>query len=210
MNPESFWQVFNWLDAVLAVGLLAAFLVGLGAGFYRQVAITVSLIDGLLVASQFTQPLAATELWTPVHAKLGTSGAEATAYAAIILVSLLAGLLSILVFRSYFGRTLRFLDSVLGGGTGICIGGLVFGLIILGVFHWPETALHSPIRESYLGSRLAEGAKAVSKVFPEDFRQRVEASLENKLIDLADGEAAPAPALHKDTNRRPVNSKDQR
>lgn len=193
-TPESLWELFNWLDVVLSVGLLSAFLVGLGAGFYRQVAIIFSLAAGLVLASQFTLPLAAAEFWAPVHARLGQSGSEAAAYGGIVLASLGIGLIGILLFRTTFGKTLRFVDSILGGAAGVAIGALMFGLTFLGTFHWEETWLHKPIRESYLGSHLAEGARVVSHIFPEDFRQRVEASLEEKLTPVVAGSEVSEPS----------------
>ena len=193
MQDPSFWQLFNWLDLVLAIGIVAAFLIGLGAGFYRQLAITSSLVLGLILASQLTNPLAAASFWEPIHARLGENGAQATAFGAIVCAALMVGSLTVLCFRGFFNKTVRFVDSILGGFTGAAIGALLFGLIFLGIFHWEETRFHEPIRESYLGSRLAVGAQVASKVFPEDFRQRVEASLKVRATDdLAGGNATPA------------------
>ena len=76
MQDPSFWQLFNWLDLVLAIGIVAAFLIGLGAGFYRQLAITSSLVLGLILASQLTNPLAAASFWEPIHARLGQNGRQ--------------------------------------------------------------------------------------------------------------------------------------
>ena len=187
MEPqaESFWALFNWLDIVLSVGLVAALLVGVGAGFYRQVAITVSLVGGLLLASQLTTPIAHADFWQPVHARFGTAGAESIAYGGIVLVCLLLGLLSILLFRSYFGKKLRILDSVLGGFSGVAIGALLAGMVILGICRLEDHELQQPIRDSYIGSHLAEGAKVASRAFPEEFRTSVERSLDQKISDLS-------------------------
>lgn len=193
MQDPSFWQLFNWLDIVLAIGIVAAFLIGLGAGFYRQLAITCSLMLGFVLASQLTTPLAAADFWDPLHARLGQNGAEACAFGAIVFACLFVGGIAVLCFRGFFNKTVRFVDSILGGFTGATIGALLFGIIFLAIFHWEDTRFHEPIRKSYLGSHLAEGARVASRVFPEDFRKRVDASLNQRAgEDLAGGNATPA------------------
>jgi hypothetical protein len=189
-NASGILQLFNWVDVVIALGLIGGLLVGFGLGFYRQVAISVSLVLGLIVASQATAPLAATELFEGLHARVGKSGAEAMAYTLILLMTLLAGLSSLLLFRRFFGKTLQMFDALLGGAVGLSAGAFLFGLVALGVFHWSDTPLHKPIRGSFLGAKLAEGARVASRIFPEDYRARVEASLELHLAELA-GTAAP-------------------
>ncbi|MEM7168428.1 MAG: CvpA family protein [Planctomycetota bacterium] len=182
---EDIWASLNWVDLVLGLGLLAALLVGVGMGFYRQLAIIASLVVAWVLASQFTTPLAQSELFASVQERYGASGAEFAAYGTIILSTVCFGLLSILIFRRYFGKTLKMFDSALGGATGVGIAGLAAGLLVLGIFHWEETWLHGPLRESVLGSRLAEGARYASTIFPDEYRDRVEASLEQKISDLA-------------------------
>lgn len=188
---ESFWQALNWVDFVLILGLIAALLVGLAMGFYRQLVLLASVVVGFLVASQFTQPLAASEAFDAVRARYGLAGAEVASYASLVLGCTAVGLLVVLIFRSFFHRTVRFLDSVLGGGLGTLVGGLACGLVILGLFSWHETWLHQPVRTSYVGSRLAEGARLASAIFPEEFRQRVESGLAERIAIVAGEEPAP-------------------
>ncbi|MGE3163554.1 MAG: CvpA family protein [Planctomycetota bacterium] len=182
---ESLWQSANWVDLVLALALAAAFLVGLGMGFYRQLAIVIALGLGIVLAGQFSTRLATSGTFEAVHARFGATGAECAAFCTIVLAPLLLALLSILVFRSFFGRTLKVLDSLLGGLLGLAIGVLAFGLVLLATFHWEDTWLHEPVRASVLGSRLAEVARASSQVFPEEYRRRVEASLQERISTLA-------------------------
>lgn len=180
------WQAVNWIDLILGLGLIAALLVGFAMGFYRQLAIIGSLLVGLVLASQFTERLAASGTFETMHARFGTTGAQCAAYCTLILVPLLIGLLSVLIFRSFFNRTLKALDSLLGGVLGLSVGGLFCGIVLLGVFHWEENWLQAPIRSSFLGSRLAEGARSVSRIFPEDYRRRVETNLQDRISSLAE------------------------
>ncbi len=173
----SFWQSFNWVDVGLGIGLLTTLVIGLGLGLYRQLAIVCSLILGLVVASQATAPLASSSIFGPMQSHLGNSGAEALAFTGVLLLTLLLGLGTLLIFRKTFGKTLSLVDAVLGGVLGLVVACMLFGLFAMGVFHWEETALHEPINSSYLGSRLAKGTRLASFMFPKDYRLRVENSL---------------------------------
>lgn len=185
MRPplEEIWASLNWVDLVLGLALLAALLIGVGMGFYRQLAIVASLVLGWVLASQFTAPLAGAEWFAPVHTHCGSDGAEFIAYAAVILATVGVGVACILIFRRHFGKPMRVFDSAVGGATGAGIAALAAGLLVLGIFRWEETWLHQPLRDSYLGSHLAEGARAAAKIFPDEYRERVEASIEGSLVE---------------------------
>ena len=213
MEPSSseaafnFWATFNWLDIVLGLGLVASLFVGLGAGFYRQVAMIFSICVGVLVASQLTGPLSGAEFWQPVSEQLGERGGRAAAYGSIVLASVVVGLVLVFTFRSFFSRTLRFFDSLLGGVTGVTIGGLLFGATILGLCQWEDAPIHKTIRESFLGGYLSEGARYASQVFPPEFRHRVEASLGGKLPKLFADDDKPGEASESNANIVPASVK---
>ncbi len=169
----------NWIDYVLLLGLGAGLLVGVGVGFYRQVAIFFALLVGLFAAAWLATPLAASDSFAPIRDALSLEpdGARVAAFATVLWISLVLGLLACVVFHSFLSRHLRFVDGILGGAMGVAISSLFFGLLILGVFHSDMKRLDDPIRESQLGSRLAQGAGFVAKLFPDDIQQRFEEAL---------------------------------
>jgi len=169
----------NWIDVVLLLGLASGLLVGIGVGFYRQVAIFFSLAAGLVAAARLATPLAASSSFAPVNdaLSLDPAGSRVVAFAAILWVSLVLGLLICLLFHSFFSRQIRFIDGLLGGAMGMAISSLLFGLLILGIFHSEVTRLDEPIRTSRLGSRLAEGARYAARMFPADIQERFDKSL---------------------------------
>lgn len=167
----------NWIDAVLLLGLVAGLLVGIGVGFYRQIAIFFALVVGMVAAGRLAAPLADTPAFGPVIEALGPEGGRVAAFATVLWGALVLGLLACLVFHSFFSKSLKFVDGLLGGAMGVAISSLLFGVLILGVFHSEMTKLDDPIRESRLGSQLAEGARYVARIFPEDIQDRLDRAL---------------------------------
>lgn len=150
-------------------------------GFYRQLALTISLIVGFVLASQLSGSLASSSMFEPIHAKYGQPATEATAYALIIAGSMLVGLTVLLLFRRFFGRALRAADSLLGGVLGLGIGCLLFGFFALGVFQLPENGIQKTIQTSMIASHLAQGARVAGRVFPDD----VAAQIETRFLETA-------------------------
>ena len=168
----------NWIDYVLLLGLFSGLFVGIGVGFYRQVAIFSALALGLVAAARLSQPLTESAAFKPVHDVLGEAGADVAAFAFVLWAALVLGILCCLVFHSFFSRTIRIFDGALGGAMGVAISSLVFGLVLLGVIHSQSTQFDAPIRESQIGSRLAEGARVVSRIFPQDIQERIDQALD--------------------------------
>ncbi len=168
----------NWIDGVLILGLFAGLFMGIGVGFYRQVAIFFALAIGLVAAARLATPLSQATFFQPVQEALGADGARIAAFAAVLWIALLVGILACLLFHSFFSRSIRFFDGVLGGAMGVAISSLLFGLLILGIFHSNETRFNEPIRQSQIGSRLAEGARYASRIFPPDIQERFDQALD--------------------------------
>ncbi len=174
LEPATLLEQLNWIDFCLLLALLGCLLVGFGMGFYRQLAVAGSLVVGFLLASRLSQSLAASDMFETVRAELGQSGAEGVAYGAIVLSSLLVGLASLLIFRNFFGATLKFVDSILGGALGLAVGCLLFGCFALGVYHFEESQFHAPIRQSAIGSQIADSVRVATRLFPDELRARIE------------------------------------
>jgi len=181
LSGGTFLDTFNWIDLVLILGLLAGLFTGLGLGFYRQAAMLLALAGGLVLASRFTVDLSRSALFQPVGEQFGIIGSEMVAFGTILLSCIGLALLGMLIFRSFFDRTLKLVDALIGGAMGVALSAFLFGILILAVFQWTDTRLHRPIRESVLGSRIAEGTRVLVKIFPEEFQYRVDASLDPTL-----------------------------
>lgn len=194
---ESLWQAFNWLDLVLILALLAALLVGIEMGFYRQLIVLCSLIVGIVFAGQLSQRLATNDAFDAIHAEFGSAGAECAAFVLIVLTPLLLALLSLLLFRKRLDKASQTLDSLLGGVVGVGVGVLGFVLVVLATFHWEDTWLHRPLRSSALASRLAEGSRVASLVFPAEQRRRVESCLQERSSIVADSPHGSEPVAPK-------------
>ena len=183
---ESLGESFNWVDLLIGVALTATLLVGLGLGFYRQVAVAGSLVAGLFLAGQFTNGFASSDLMAPLaqHTSGGTT--RMTAYLLLFLLPLLLAIGSFFIFPRVFGSVLRSFDTVLGGVVGLVSAVLLLWLVLLGSSQLDDNWLEEPVQESYLGSRLARGAVVVAKIFPDDFRERVEQSFRAQLDPILD------------------------
>ena len=181
LSGGAFLDTFNWIDLVLILGLLAGLFTGLGLGFYRQAAMILALASGLVLASRFTIELSQSSLFSPVAEQFGSVGSEMVAFGTILLGSVLLALVLLFIFRSFFDKTLKLIDALIGGATGVALASFLFGILILAVFQWSDTRLHQPIRDSVLGSRIAEGARLLVRIFPEEFQHRLNASIDPTL-----------------------------
>ncbi|MFN0057231.1 MAG: CvpA family protein [Planctomycetota bacterium] len=186
-------QTFNWLDWSLVTLLLTGLVTGAMLGMIRQIVLLVSLVIGIALASCFTVSLAATPLFERVHAQLGLGGAQGIAYATILGGTLLVGIIGILILRRFLVLPLRFADRAVGGVFALGLGAALFGLFSIGVLQFPESWLHAPIRESTVGSQIAGGARIVTRMFPDEFRARMEESLARRMPEVLAGAKADQP-----------------
>ncbi len=168
-----FWKLLNWVDVGLLAVLIGAAFIGMSLGFYRQIALFASVSIGFIAATQFSSMLARADWFDGVRVDYGQDGAELAAYSSIILVCILLGLLSMLIFRSFFTRSLKILDSLAGAGMGIVLCSILLGVLMLGLFHFDSGFMHDPIRKSYLGAKFASGARVTASLFPREYRDRL-------------------------------------
>ena len=190
LDQAGWLQQLNWVDFVLGLALIATLLVGFGLGFYRQMALATGLLMGLVLAGQLTDRVAAVESLGSIRESIGDGGTRMSVYFAFLILPVVLSILSFFVFPKIFSKTLKALDSVLGGALGLMSAVTLFWVFVLGSSQIEESWLEEPVRESYLGSRLAEGAVSLSQIFPEDFRARVENGFRRQLDPILD--AAPA------------------
>ena len=79
---------------------------------------------------------------------------------------------------------------------GATLAGLVFGLLVLGIFQWPDGKIHDPIRASVIGVPLAEATGKLDRFFPDDFRDR----FHNTLAESIEAQVQIVPASAKISN----------
>ncbi len=179
MSPSltEFLECFNWVDLVLVLSLIATLLIGFGLGFYRQFTLGVGLFVGLLIAGRYTGALASTTPFLAIATHVGDGAGRIAAYLTLLALPALAALASFAVFPRIFGSVVRVFDSLLGSALGVASAVLVFWLFLLGSVQAERPWVSVPVQESYLGSRLARGACVLSRIFPQEFRERVEQEL---------------------------------
>ena len=180
-NLQVFWQQCNWIDVVILLGMLAGLFTGAGLGFFRSTALLVGSTTGAFMAFQFSIDLSQTPLFGSVVRELGPLGAQILAGLSIFVGSIISTMLITHFFRSYFDQTLKTCDGVLGALMGASLAAMIFGLLLLGVFQWPDGQIHGPIRSSVIGVPLAEATGKLDQFFPTDFRDRFNVTLAESL-----------------------------
>jgi len=171
------WDGCNWIDVVVGLGLLSGIFTGAGVGFYRSTAILLGSTIGVILAGQFSIPLATTDLFSPIRQQMGPLFSQIISGFAIFCSCAALAVLSTMILRSFFDRTLRICDNLLGAAMGFSLAGILMGVLILGVFQWPDSRIHRPILDSVTGPILADGTRQLSRFFPQEFRDRIELSL---------------------------------
>jgi len=142
------WAQSNWIDMVVVLGLLSGVFTGVGVGFYRSTALLLGSTIGLLLAGQFSVALSLTPLFSSIRADMGPLASQVLAGLAIFCSCAGVAFLTTMILRSFFDQTLRICDNVLGGLMGISLAGILLGVVFLGVFQWPDSRLHQPIRRN--------------------------------------------------------------
>ena len=195
---QEFWAGCNWIDVVVGLGLLSGIFTGAGVGFYRTTAILLGSTIGVILAGQFSIPLATTDLFSPIRQQMGPLFTQIISAFAIFCSCAALAVLSTMILRSFFDRTLRICDNLVGAAMGFSLAGILMGVLILGVFQWPDSRIHSPIRDSVTGPLLADGTRQLSHFFPQEFRDRFDLSLGNRpdldrVIAISGDPALPDP-----------------
>lgn len=171
------WDRCNWIDVVVLLGLLSGLFTGAGVGFYRSTAMLFGSAAGIILAGQFAVPLSTTSFMSSIRAEMGPLFTQLLSATAIFCSCTGAALLTTMILRSFFDRTLRICDNLLGAAMGVSLAAILMGVLILGVFQWPDSRIHAPIRQSVSGPQLADGTRQLGRFFPQEFSDRFDISL---------------------------------
>lgn len=171
------WDGCNWIDVVVLLGLLSGLFTGAGVGFYRSTAMLLGSTAGVILAGQLSVPLSTTDLFSPVRQEMGPLFTQLFSAVAIFCSCAGVALLTTMILRSFFDRTLRICDNILGAAMGVSLSAILMGVLILGVFQWPDSRIHAPVLDSLSGPQLAEGTRQLGRFFPQEFRDRFDLSL---------------------------------
>ena len=171
------WDRCNWIDVVVLLGLLSGLFTGAGVGFYRSTAMLLGSAVGIILAGQFAVPLSATQFMSPVRGEMGPLFTQLLSATAIFCGCAGIVILTTMILRSFIDRTLRICDNLLGAAVGVSLAAVLMGVLILGVFQWPDSRIHAPIRKSVSGPQLADGTRQLGRFFPQEFSDRFDISL---------------------------------
>jgi len=159
-------MVFNWLDIVIFIVVLASLILGLIKGFIRQIVGLAAVIVGFLLAAKYYLP--ASRVVERVIDAHGWS--QLIAFLVVFIAVLLAGWLIAFLLSKLIRGPLKFLDHLVGGGLGFLKGTLISGVIVFALLVFPVD------RGSLLKSRLAPYCYWITKgfvhVIPQELKER--------------------------------------
>ncbi len=164
----------NAADLVIAIVLLAGFLIGLSRGFVRGLLGLAGLGLGVVLAASFHEQVAET-VFTFVP---GEAASRIVAFVVIFLaIVILVGFIARLIAKALKLSSLGWFDGLLGGLLGLAIAVIVSGvLLLLAVMAGLQE--ESFLIESRLAPKVLGGTDAIVGLLPDDTRQVIEEQYE--------------------------------
>ena len=152
----------NWLDIVIIVALVVPAFVGLKLGIIKAVLSLVGLIIGVVLASNFYQPLARIMGFIP-----NENIANVVAFILILVV--------VIVIATLLARMLKFIASVTMLGWVDHVGGAAFGFLVGAIFFsamlaiWVKFFGTGLVTESFLADVLLDKFPLILALLPAEF-----------------------------------------
>ncbi len=164
----------NAADLVIAIVLLAGFLIGLSRGFVRGLLGLAGLGLGVVLAASFHEQVAET-VFTFVP---GEAASRIVAFVVIFLaIVILVGFIARLIAKALKLSSLGWFDGLLGGLLGLAIAVIVSGvLLLLAVMAGLQE--EGFLIESRLAPKVLGGTDAIVGLLPDDTRQVIEEQYE--------------------------------
>ena len=165
--------MIDWLDIVLAILILGAFVLGFIKGLVRELLGFVVVIAGIVLAARWYRPVA------DVVGKVVRNEAVAH-FLGFILVFLgvfLAGAILTGLLTRVMKGTLGFFNHLLGGLIGLVEGVLVGGALIFGLLAFPVNP--DAVAASKLAPVCYETAKTFIGLIPQDLKDKIKSTYDD-------------------------------
>jgi len=155
----------NWLDIVLLLLLLTAFILGVIKGLVRQVVGILAVIVGLILALAF---------YSVVASAFGTLVKDPNVsgflgFLIIFVAVLITGWLVGRMFSKAIKGPLKFLNHVMGGALGLLKGALICGILVFTMLVFPVNS--DALRNSVIAPYCVEVTRGLIDLIPEELKE---------------------------------------
>lgn len=155
----------NWLDVILILILITAFVIGIIKGLVRQVVGILAAIIGLFVAMAFYPYLSGAFRLLLKNDVMR----DFVSFIAIFSVILLMGWVTGRLFTKAMKGPFKFLNHVLGGGLGLLKGILVCGILVFAMLVFPVNT--EALRGSSLSPYCVVITRSAIDLIPRELKQ---------------------------------------
>ena len=159
----------NWVDVIIAIGLVAGTLQGLRMGLVSEVAILVGIVLGVVLAGGFHDNL---EPHLDFLSTDSVDGAKISAFAIIFAATFMGvqilGAIARTVFRPFMTPIV---DAGAGGLLGLVAFGLLIGVAASLFGNFAGGPFQEAIQDSKLAQLLTDKVPIVLGLLPEDFKE---------------------------------------
>ncbi len=156
---------FNWLDVILILILVAAFVIGIIKGLVRQIVGVLAALVGLFVALAFYPYLSGA-----IHLLLkNETTRDFLSFSTIFLLLLMIGWVTGRLFTKAMKGPLKFLNHVLGGVLGLLKGTLLCGILVFAMLVFPVN--NEALRGSALSPHCIVITRSVIDLIPREVKE---------------------------------------
>jgi len=156
---------FNWLDLILVMILIAAFVIGILKGLVRQIVGILAALVGLFVALAFYPYLSVAFRLLMKNDVMR----DFLSFLTIFLILLLIGWLTGRLFTKAMKGPFKFLNHVLGGILGALKGALLCGILVFSMLIFPVNS--DALRGSALSPYCIVITRSVIDLIPQELKQ---------------------------------------
>ena len=155
----------NWLDVILILILVAAFVIGIIKGLVRQIVGILAALIGLFVALAFYPYLSGAIRLLMKNDVMR----DFLSFATIFLLMLLIGWVTGRLFTKAMKGPFKFLNHVLGGALGLLKGTLLCGILVFAMLIFPVNT--EALRGSALSPYCIVITRSVIDLIPRELKE---------------------------------------
>ena len=157
-------MIFNWLDIILLIIIVASLVLGIIKGLVRQVIGLVAVLFGLVLALVYFPFISVLySRWIESQVLSDFLG-----FLTIFIAVLCLGWLISWLISKIIKGPLKFIDHVLGGGLGLIKGVLICGILVFALLIFPVSI--QALKNSYLAPYCLGMTRLVAKVIPQELK----------------------------------------